>query len=349
MKRIDIVNLLDMVSPALSKSGLIPILSHLCFTGTHAMAYNDQIGISVPFKTEFTGAVPGTVLLNLLHNSKAKDIDFTPSESELLIKAASSKLKLPLLPDSSFVFEMPEPKTPSLPVKVEDFVSAVDECLLSVGNDASIPDQLGISIFPDGKELSIFATNNATMTYSKVALSGKYDLKSRVTISTEFCKQLVKLPKDKTKVEIHDDYALAVTDAGVCLFGKLIEIEKPLDFLNVMKRVIPDDVVKLAVPIPSKLRLMLERAIIVTTSSATEQTYTAISIQSGKMRFITKSALGEVVDSVLLGEGQPDNTLNIDCKWLKTGYSGGFDKMLVTDRCFIMFNDYTTYIVAGTA
>ncbi len=357
MKRTDVVDLLDIASPALAKSGLIPILSHLCFTGTHAMAYNDQIGISVPFKTEFSGAVPGDVLLNLLHNSKAKDIDFIPSDNELLIKAASSRLKLPLLPDSSFVFEMPEPKAPpllpdsSLPVKVEDFISAVDECLLSVGNDASVPDQLGVTIIPDGKELAICATNNATMTYSRVALSRKCDLKDRTTISTEFCKQLLKLSKDdpKIKIEVHDDHSLATTNAGVRLFGKLIEIEKPLDFLGVLKHHVTDDVVKSAVPIPDKLRLILERAVVVTMSSATEQTRTAISIQGGKMQFITKSALGEVVDSVLLGEGQPDTTLDIECKWLKAGYSAGFDKMRVTERCFIMFNKYTTYVVAGSA
>ncbi len=348
MKRIDVVDLLDIVSPALAKSGLIPILSHLCFTGTHAMAYNDQIGISVPFKTEFTGAVPGDVLLNLLHNSKAKDIDFIPSENELLIKAASSRLKLPLLPDSSFVFEMPESKTLSLPVKVGDFISAVDECLLSVGNDASVPDQLGVTIIPDGKELAICATNNATLTHSKVALSGKCDLKSPITLSTEFCRQLIKLAKNETKVEVHDDHALAISSIGVRLFGKLIEIEKPLDFLGVMKRHVPDDVIKSAVPIPSKLRLMLERAIIVTMSSATEQTYTEISIQGGKMRFVTQSMLGEVVDSVMLGEGHPDTKLKVNSKWLKVGYSGGFDRMLITDRCFIMFNACTTYIVAGS-
>ncbi len=360
MKRTDVVDLLDMASPALAKSGLIPILSHLCFTGTHAMAYNDHIGISVPFKTEFTGAVPGDVLLNLLRNSKAKDVDFTANETELLIKAASSRLKLPLLPDSSFVFEMPDPKSPppkglskesqTLPVKVEDFISAVDECLLSVGNDASVPDQLGVTIIPDGTELAICATNNATMTYSRVALSGKCNLKDRATISTEFCKQLLKLSKDdpKIKVEVHDDHSLATTSAGVRLFGKLIEIEKPLDFLGVLKHHVTDDVIKTAVPIPSKLRLMLERAVIVTMSSATEQTRTTISIQGGKMRFVTKSALGEVVDTVLLGEGHPDTTLDIECKWLKAGY-GGFDKMLMTERCFIMFNKYTTYLVACSA
>ncbi len=349
MQRIDLVEMLQLVSPGLSGNDLIPILSHVWFTGSDLMTYNDHIAISCPLKTTFTGAVPGSTLIDLIKNSRAKEVEFVSADNELIIKAASSRFKLALIPDDAFsIFEMPQPSKNVLPLPPE-FFAAVARCMQSVGTDPSTPEQLGVTLVPNGKELSLHATNNFTMTHDKIILPEPLKLKDRVTLSADFCKQMISIAKaeKKVKVEIHDDHSLLTTTTGISLFGRLIEIDKPLDFAGIMKANVPADAKKNAVAVPSKLRLMIERAIIIT-NATTEKSFTEISIRDGKMKFISKSARGEVMDSVLLGETQEDVTLNLDCKYLKPAFDA-YDKMLITDRCFIMLKGQSIYMVAGTS
>jgi hypothetical protein len=346
MLRTDLVDMLQLVSPGLSNNDLIPILSHVWFTGSTLIAYNARIAISCPFKTDFKGALPGSTLIDLVKNSRAKDIEFIPAENDLTVKAASSRFKLGMLPDEAFnIFEMPKPSKGAI-TPPEDFFKAIDACMQSIGVDNTIPEQLGITIVPNGKDLELYSTNNATITYTKITLPlGK---PTRVTLSADFCKQMVAIAKSEknVKVEIHDDYSLLTTPKGISLFGRLIEIDKPLDFAGIMENNIPDDAKKIAVDIPSKLRLMIERAIIITNSTS-ERSQTAITITDGKMRFLSKSSRGEVIDTVMVGDGQPDVSLDLDCKHLKPVFDA-YDKMLVTDRCFIMLKGQSIYMVAGT-
>lgn len=346
MLRTDLVDMLQLVSPGLSNNDLIPILSHVWFTGSSLMAYNDQIAVSVPLKTDFKGAVPGSTLIDLIKNSRAKDIEFIAAESELTIKAASSRFKLGMLPDEAFnIFDMPKASKGALTPPAL-FFDAIASCMQSVGSDPSTPEQLGVTLIPDDKDLELYSTNNATITYTKITLPlGK---PTRVTLSADFCKQMVSIAKSEknVKVEIHDDYSLLTTPKGISLFGRLIEIDKPLDFAGIMENNIPDDAKKIAVDIPSKLRLMIERAIIITNSTS-ERSQTAITITDGKMRFLSKSSRGEVIDTVLIGDKQPDVSLDLDCKHLKPVFDA-YDKMLITDRCFIMLKGQSIYMVAGT-
>src|ERR1700757_1851266 len=96
MLRKEILDKVQTVSPALANNDLVPVLSHLWFTGTSLMAYNDQIAISVPCKTDFKVAVPGATFISLLKNTIAKEIELSVANDEMQIKAASSRLKLPI-------------------------------------------------------------------------------------------------------------------------------------------------------------------------------------------------------------------------------------------------------------
>lgn len=347
MQRIELADMLQLVSPGLSSNDLIPILSHVWFTGSTLMTYNDHIAVSCPLKTDFSGAVPGSTLIDLIKNSRAKDVEFVIGENELTIKAASSRFKLALLPAEAFnIFEMPKPSKSALSLP-NKFFQAVETCMQSVGSDPSTPEQLGVTLIPNGKELSLYATNNMTMTHDMITLSEPLKIKDRVTLSTEFCKQMIAIAKSEkgVKVEIHDDHSLLTTDSKISLFGRLIEVDKPLDFAAIMKQHVPANVMKSVVPMPSKMKLMIERAIIITHGSA-EKSFTEITGRDGKLRFLSKSSRGEVTDTVLVGEGQPDVVLKMECKHLKPVFDA-YDKMLVTDRCFIMVKDKSIYMVAG--
>lgn len=358
MNRVELVEKLDRVSPALSANNLVPVLSHFWFTNNTLMAYNDQIAISTKLASTFTGAVPGGTLNSLLSVSRAKDVEFLSGEDsdgkklpegQLLIKAASSKLKLPFMPEEATkLFEMPKPDPKNaLSVKMDEFLEALESCMRSLKEDTSMPDSLGITLEFGSQQIDMFATNDATISYARVK-STKQQTEARVVISGNFCRQMISLAKlDGAKhIEIHDDYSLFQCGDNI-LFGRLVDVARPLDFDSVIEQSFPKALHKNQVAIPSKLQLILERAVIIT-ESKTERSKTAITVKQGIAKFYSHSDKGEVRDSAQLEEAQPDVTVNIDPRLFKNGY-GYFDKMLLTEQCLIMTKGTSLYLVSASA
>jgi len=353
MNRKDLVDKLEQVAPALSGNDLIPILTHFWFTGEHVLAYNDQIAISAPCKVDFEGAVPGMTLLNLLKASRAKDVEFVvgkDDKNELTIKAASSRFKLGLLPYRDFeeVFVMPKPGKDPEALSTKSFLSCIDCCMRSVSIDTSVPDQLGITLIPDGKDLLFYSTDDRTLSHARLAVKGGTSLKQRVILSSHFCRQVLNLVNDAKPLhlEIHKDHALLMGAGGTLLFGKLVHSEKPLNFNSILDHNFPEGSENKLVTIPTKLELILERAVIVASASV-EPVRTHINVQGGVVRFSTVSARGEVHDTLQIEGKHKDVEIKVDAKLLKNGY-GQFDQMLLTSSCFVMVNEDVLYLVAAS-
>lgn len=367
MNRTELLEKLERVAPALSGNNLVPILSHFWFTGENLLCYNDQIAIKTKLLSNFVGAVPDT-LTSLLSVSRAKEVEFFVGEDpdkkklpdgQLLVKAASSKFKLPFLPEEATkIFEMPKPDAVhALPVDMKEFLDAIHSCTRSLKEDTSMPDSLGITIAFAPNHLDLYATNDSTISYARVVTKkAVVQIKNdgitkhgmRVVLSGNFCRQMLALAKlDGTRsIEIHDDYSL-FTVADNVLFGRLVDVPRPLDFDSVIDQTFPKEVRKNLVSIPSKLELILDRAVIIT-ESKTERSKTEITIKDGIARFLSKSEKGEVRDSTQLEEAQPDVSVNIDPRLFKAGY-GYFDKFTMTEQCLIMTKGSSLYLVSASA
>jgi DNA polymerase III sliding clamp (beta) subunit (PCNA family) len=360
MNRVELVEKLERVAPALSSNDLVPVLSHFWFRNGELLCYNDQIAISTKLNMYFAGAVPGSTLVSLLSVSRAKEVEFFVGqdadnkklpEGQLLIKAASSKLKLPFLPEENTkIFEMPKPDIKqALPVDMKAFLEAVESCTRSLKEDTSMPDSLGITLAFDKNGLNLYATNDATISYAHVKLKQHVHDDMRVCLSGNFCRQMLALAKlgDKSHVEFHSNYSLFQCGDNV-LFGRLVDVQRPLDFQSVIESSYPKSLHNKSVAVPSKLQLMLERAVIIT-ESKTERSKTAITVKDGIARFHSASEKGEVRDSVQLEEMQPDVSVTIDPRLFKVGY-GAYAKMLLTEQCLIMVNGNSSlYLVSACA
>lgn len=351
MERRQLLDTLGTVAPALASTDLIPVLTHFWFTGKTVMAFNDQIAISTPCATDFKGAVPGD-LLQLTKLSKAKDVTLeTPDDKELVIKLASSRVKLGLLDPEAFLFEMPMPSSADFlqTGKVAEFLDVVRNAMRSVSSDTSIPDQLGVTLIAEKGVLHVCSTNGMTMTHATIKVNGSPGFKDRVILSAPFCNQMLALAKTEKKLqlEIHDDHALLVCSDGTILFGRLIESPQPLNFLGVLDENFPDEDRKLLIEIPTKMHLILERAVVIAESKA-DRTKTTITVRDGKMKFFSASDRGEVADTMLVGETQPEVSMRIEARHLKNGY-GDFDRMLITERCAVMVKDNKMYMVAASS
>lgn len=349
MIRKHVVEALQRVAPALSSADLVPILSHFCFDGRHVFAFNEQIGISCPLKTEFKGAIPGRPLLQLLTASRAKEVEFNVTNDAVTVKASSSRLKLPLLSAERFVWTPPKVSETGgkniLDISARDMLRAMSNCMRSVSMDTTVPDYLGVTAIMGDKKLMLFASDNSTLSYAEVPIKKppKFD---RVILSGLFCKELLSVadPAKALHLEVHKDHALAASADGSVLFGKLIYAEKPINFENKIARHFGEDVRKALVSIPTKLELVLERACIASGVDG-EPVTTAIMVSDGVAHFHTQARMAEVKDSVQLEPKQKNVTITINPRLLKAGY-GSFTQMCIKDNAFIMTDGKATYMVA---
>lgn len=348
--RKDLVNKLDLVSPAIADTNIIPVMTHFWFTGKSLMAYNDQIALSCPLETDFKGAVPG-ILLSLLKSSTATNVELEAGGDHLLVMAALSKFKLAMINEDAFLemFQIEDPAPDEfIACDMDELVDGIDACLKSVGSDTSVPDQLGVAIIAEEGRLLLFATNDATISHATIKIKKKAPFK-RVILPTLFCKELLSLAKTKCRIAIAEDHALLVVDGGIYLFGRLIETDSPINYVNVLKQHIPDSALKNMVKMPERLLGALERAMVITDA---EQVASQVVIKAANktdadykiMRFTSKSVRGEVTDQVRVGLDQPDITVALEPRLLKAGVK--YDKFLVTERCAIMAKGSLLYMIA---
>lgn len=347
MERQEFLRHLEVVAPGLADNDIVPVMQCFWFTGDRVMAFNDAIGVSTACRVDFTGAIPGMTLLQLLKASKAKEISFELKGEQLGVKAASSRFNLAYFGPDQFCFTMPKPQTEAiLPVKdVPTFLDALEACMMSVSSDTSVPDYRGVTIISKDKQLRMFATNNETMTHAVVPLTKEAPF-DRVILPREFCDQLLVMAKGSKKLvlEIFDDHALFVSGSTM-LFGRLILSDRPLDYDRILREALQTMGKNKPIQIPDKLAGILNRALVITQAKS-EAVKTDVSVTDGKMKFVSRvDGIGEVVDQ--MQTTQPNVQVRIDPKMLKAGLDR-FDSMLITDACAVMQKDGTTYLVTAT-
>jgi len=343
---------LKLVAPALSDRELIPVLTHFWFRGDRVMAFNDQIAIETGLKTNFTGAVPGRLLLEFLGMSKAAKASFTLTDDNLEVKLSRAKMTLKTLPIEEFIFKIPKHDKEGGIKGSDKFVPAIECCMQSISNDTSIPDQLGMTIVPNGKDLYMYATDNHTLSHAKVRV--ETTLPGRVILSKPFCEQLVELTKNKEpfRLIVQEDCALAVIDGGrTHLFGRLIDSSHPLDFDEILDQHLAEGAKKKMVMMPKSLKQVLQRALLITDTKM-EETKSLITMKKGQMIVHSKSALGELEDKVYDEKDwmvkHPDVSVRLNPRLLKVGHEL-YEKLLVTDSCAVMTKGDMVYLVSASS
>lgn len=348
LQRTELFETLEKISPGLASIDMIPLLTHIWFNGNTIMCYNDQIAIEAACKSGLKCAIPGQTLISMLRHSTAKTVDLSIVDKEVHIKMGRADLKLGMLPPEDFIFTMPKPaKGTELQLDFKRFRAAVECCMKSISTDTSIPDQLGITlVLGESKDLHLFSTNNSTISTAKVLLPGLPPFKKRIVLSGDFCKQLLELTKmpGSPQLWIADDHAL-LHSGDFTLFGRLVDVDKPIPFVNMVAHHLPKDHKKQTIELPRQLKMMLMRAMVIT-DSPTEQTRTLITVKDGTMVLTSKSGKGEVKDQIAV-PGHPNVSVKLEPKLLSLGVDD-FKNLLITDRCAIMSKGTQMYLVAAT-
>ena len=87
---------LKTLQPAVSSSGYVDDLKSVYFTGKTLAAFNNQIYISIPFETHFTGSVPGKEFNDVMQKIKSEEVDLELDKTcnSLYVKGGKTKASL---------------------------------------------------------------------------------------------------------------------------------------------------------------------------------------------------------------------------------------------------------------
>lgn len=336
IERERLLTLLAEVEPALPAGGLVPVMKSFWFTGKRLLAFNGRIAISVPCKVPFAGAVPRNIG-KLLRTTAAKQLEFETDKDTLIIKAASGRIKLPMVAPDAFVFDMPalSDDDSGFPADGPRMLQAIEACMFSIPKVITYNDQLGVTLIAGDNTLHMFATDGGTLTHGTVKLKKPVPF-TRVILPTEFCKQLLRIGKGQAvlDLEINKTFAMLHAD-GVVLWGGLIEPDdKALPFLKVLNEIVPKDFEDAAVEMPPKFKDVLDRhAILTDNAMSTDGTH--IVVRGDHMTFKSKSERGSAEDAMKIDTRHGDVDVWVDAGRLKDALPR-FDRVLISNDNTVM-------------
>lgn len=345
--REDLLDKLELVTPALSPESTNNVMCHYWFTGTHLMAFNDQIAYSVPLPTDFTGAVRKE-LVGILSACNSPEVKLRNDNTALTVLIGrDGRYAIPMLDASSFagLFEMPRTRMVQMATGEdrEKLLTALRMCLLSVSTDLSRPEYLGITVMVRDGSVLMFATNGRTMTHAKLGANGWPALNRVVVLPTLFCEQAIKLitRSESVSIGVHDNHVLMKGD-DVLLYGHLIDGARAIDYPNILNVNFPQSVRNKAGAIPKLFHNVIERAVQIADTGDTPKS--KIAVKDGKLVIDTVGDIAFSGHDVVQWFPQAEASINVTPKLIRDGLKD-FSNILVTNNVVVLCTADTTSLI----
>lgn len=279
-------------------------------------AFDDNISISAPCETEFTGGINGEMLTRTIERAFGDEVEAKVDKQAVAFKVGRSDLKLPIMDLEHRQFEMPaRNKKAVLQINKKHLHDQLKFCMQSLGHDVTHPEWCGVTMEVAGDELHIFSGYSQVLAQAVVPLEAKPKFK-RIILHESFCKQVLTYPK--ADVEISDSHALLYDGStGITVFGRSIGGSGTLKLGDML-----DIATKRAgkfVKMPA-IHGMLERASIFEGDHLNMKVAVVNQGTSARIRMVSESGEGRLVDytTVLKGE-HPAIEVSTNPKHLKSG------------------------------
>lgn len=360
INRQDLLEVLQLVKPALSSKSIIAEFTHVWFDGHSLTATNDTgFGIRMPWSSDIIGGLPGTLLLGLLSNSKAKEVEFVADDKDddrVILKMGKARAALTLLPiktingiykkqDRGWLIEQDELKGKSFRT-TEEFTSVLSQVMISAETPKSkIAELTGVTLIRDNG-LHMFATDDDTVAWAMLK-DDNFPLKEgkRITIPIPFIEQLLQEvgKGGSAEIRIYKNLVYAKGNRNMEIFSNLVTVEEPTNLLKLGKSAIENTKY---VKIPARLKLALARAFSMLESS--KESFVRIHIKSNVLRVVTKNDLAELKDSIALEGEVPDIETMLDPKLIKRGLPL-CERMSIGKTTTVLSNKDFVYIIAAFA
>lgn len=292
---------LTTIKPALAARDTIEQLTLVWFDGKTITASNEAgFGMQVPFEVaELKGGLKGTVLLAVMSNSRAKDVNIEKDEQGLFIKAGRTRLNLPLTPRKEMLAEVPDTSGPSFHLTLE-LIMALGRTTINSGDIRSaVPEQAGITLICKDDFLYVFSSDAATIACSKIPVPKNFPLKSkeRVVLSCDFVSELLTISRGVTDTQIHiGKEILWAKNNKALIFGRSLTVQDPINLVEIMNKTTAQITFT---PTPGRLKLALVRA----EALIAKEDLIEFSIVNSILKLDTKSAAGLLKDTMKL-EGE---------------------------------------------
>lgn len=306
--RLDLLKLALLVRPALSKQNYIPALQHISFDGKYATAYNDISAISVRVDMDVERCIQGELLIRALQSFNAESVLIQQKDTEVVLSSGRSKLTVPTLATKDFPLEWPDDKGYELELHPA-ILRGIERCLMSVGNDPTHPEQMGVTLDVVEGRARLYSTDNFSISSYATERKLKLPGDAPIILPTFFCEQLVALGKayeeEDLVLTLHSGALVAEFGNKARLLTKTLVDREPLDFpAMVAKHVKLDDPKKELVAIPPAFDAALERALLVLEGETDK--VTTVTLSRDAFRMFSTSSRGEADDKLIFGVGDID-------------------------------------------
>lgn len=217
----ELLKVMQLLRPGIAKKDIIETFVHYIFTGTDIVTFNDEIGISHPFKTDFKCSARAEELLKTVSGIKEETLEISVTDTQMDIKSAGTRASLAITSvenawqlvaalDLNSVAENLKP----LP---ENFIRGAYLCMFSASKDMT-----------KGKFTCVYVADSNLYSSDGIRIS-KYKLPSPVgaitLIPARNIEELVKFPI--TKFHLTNSWCHFGTDDGVIFSSRVMEGEFP--------------------------------------------------------------------------------------------------------------------------
>lgn len=240
---------LERLKDAIPPKNEIPAFTHIWFDGKYARACNGGLGIQVPLETDFKLGVPGRTLLGLMQGTAVNEITTKESSAGLTLQIGRSRVNLATLPIEGLAWNFPDTlshKTPFLEM-TEEFLDGLRRVLfVKVAHKARV-EHWGVTLFPEGDNVSLVTTNSRTM--AQVTVAAKLPKQAvRAVLPRPFVEQIVAQCAPHAKLYVLSDCLIALDD-NVRLFSTLLDNEAVTDMPALIKRYVGDGQTRFTIPV----------------------------------------------------------------------------------------------------
>lgn len=297
--RLDLLKAILLVRPALSKQNYIPALQHISFAKGRATAFNDVSAISVRLESDIERCLQGELLIRALQSFSAESVLFQQKDEAVVVSSGRSKLTIPTLATKDFPLEWPQEEAVDIKVSAS-IIRGIERCLMSVGNDPTHPEQMGVTLDSVDGYARLFSTDNFSISSYETETKLKLPGDAPVILPTFFCEQLVSLAaafKDESVILSVFPGAITADFGSAKLLTKTLVEREPADFPAMMRKHLKlDNLKKELVAIPPAFEAALSRALLVLEGEVDK--VTEVSLGKDSFRLSSSSSMGEADDKL---------------------------------------------------
>ena len=293
MDRTELVARLERINPALATKEIVPTLTCFCFREGQAESYDDILGLRTDLDLGFEGGLKGSVLLNYLKASRAKEVIIEPENGAVKLKLGRSKLELPLVPAEDFVFQFP-PLEDGIEFPItQDFLEVLRPAAISMGVNPSHPWRLGVTVSFQRGSVNLYSCDNPTISHVEAKISVPKELVGSVLIlPPRLVDQLLSRGASPSKLYFGPGWVQAgYKDSSTVLFARGIDDVRVEEFEGLLQQSTSDKVYD----IPDAMAGALDRVMVVLANSTDK--YADITVKAGRLYMVSQSILGGVKES----------------------------------------------------